>query len=239
MPPGARRDPAGVVPRPGRRARRPRAGAWRPVGQLTRPGGDLGARRELLRSSRGPEQRRRGLPEPSGGAVVPPGAGSGRAWPPGLQRRAQEVGVEIAGRGGGDRELGAGWPVAIATGEEEQAWPPRRRAGGVAGKARESCRPGTRPPPFLGSLTWRAELWIRTAPWPERGDRAMWLGLRPPAVREPGCQLSRDQMNLGAEQWTVGCQTCPGSRDRLGTKPGDPETASRCSIWPVIPFGTA
>lgn len=107
-----------------------------------------------------PEQRWPRLPKPGGWADVPRGAGSGRAWPPGLQRRAQEVGVERAGRGRGQGALGA------EAGLSQSRPGKRNRLGrldagreGVAGKARESCRPGTRASTFL------------LKPGPQRGCR--------------------------------------------------------------------
>lgn len=111
------------------------------------------------------------FPSLAAGPTCPPGAGSGRAWPPGLQRRAQEVGVERAGgRGRGQGALGA------EAGLSQSRRGKRNRLGrldagreGVAGKARESCRPGTRPPPFFGSLALREGLRIRTTYWRKVG----------------------------------------------------------------------
>lgn len=110
------------------------------------------------------------FPSLAAGPTCPPGAGSGRAWPPGLQRRAQEVGVERAGRGRRQGALGA------EAGLSQSRRGKRNRLGhldagreGVAGKARESCRPGTPASTFLrkpGSQRW---LRIRTTYWRKVG----------------------------------------------------------------------
>lgn len=129
-----------------------------------------------------PKQRWRRLPEPSCWADVPPGGRSGRAWPPGLQRRAQEVGVERAGRWAGTGSAGSGGQsVAIA-------WRKRNRLGGlagregVAGKAREDSRPGT------GRLRWwEAEPERRAAViGPSGGKGRQDLGRPEAGLQEPG-----------------------------------------------------
>lgn len=135
-----------------------------------------------------PKQRRWRLPKPSGWADVPRGAGSGRAWPPGLQRPGSGSGSgESWLRGRGQGALGA------ETGLSQSRRGKRNRLGcldagweGVAGKAREGSRPGTRPPPFFGSLTGRGGggLLDQDRPcWWERGSRA--CGHSQAALQEP------------------------------------------------------
>lgn len=88
-------------------------------------------------------------------ADVPPGAERpGLAWPPGLQRQAQEVGVEQAGLRGGDRELWEQRQLS-QSGKRNRLGCPDAGREGAAGKAREGSRAGTGPPPFFGSLARR------------------------------------------------------------------------------------
>lgn len=102
-------------------------------------------------------------PEPRGWegtqADVPPGA---KAAGPGLASRAPAPGSGSGSGSGASRPRGRGQGVLGAEAgcrnrnhnrEEEQACVPVEGWEGVAGKAREAGRAGTRPPPFFGSLT--------------------------------------------------------------------------------------
>lgn len=98
------------------------------------------------------------LPSPGSGTRLRLTCPWGPAAGPGLASGAPRAGLRkwewsepASGRGQG--ALGA--EAAVAIGEEEQAWLPRCRAGGAAGKAREGIRAGTGPPPFFGSLAGR------------------------------------------------------------------------------------
>ena len=109
MLPGDCRGPGRVAPRPGRRGRRPTAGAWRPVGQSARwvEAWGVGGR-----PARPGQWWQRPPPEPrvwdKARADVPLGP-SARAWPglQGSKSRAQEVGVEQAGLGAGTGSAGS------------------------------------------------------------------------------------------------------------------------------------
>lgn len=144
-----------MAPRPGRRGRWPTAGAWRPVSQSTRW---VEAKELDVRPGR-PGQWWQQPPEPRGRdrtqADVPPGA---KAAGPGLASKAPEPGSGSGSgasrpRGRGQGVLGAKAGCRNHNREEEQACVPVEGWEGVAGKAREGGRAGTRPPPFFGSLT--------------------------------------------------------------------------------------
>lgn len=130
MLPGDCRGPGRVAPRPGRRGRRPTAGAWRPVGQSARwvEAWGVGGR-----PARPGQWWQRPPPSPGSGTRLGLTCPWGRAPGPGLASRAPRAGLRkwewskpASGRGQG--ALGA--EAAVAIGEEEQAWPPRCRAGG-------------------------------------------------------------------------------------------------------------
>lgn len=132
------------MPMPGRRGRRPGAGAWRPV-ERGRPGG--GPRKVDARP--GPRRADRRRPRSAGRAATARAADVPGAQRPGQACRApapaQEVGVgRPAGRGQG--ALGAAAAAGRAAGwrnrEEEQAWPARgeaRRGGAAGGGGREGA----------------------------------------------------------------------------------------------------
>lgn len=188
-----------MAPRPGRRGRRPRAGAWRPVGQSARWGGGRGRKvggLHVLGSGEG------SLPSPgpaTGLGLTRPRGPSGLAWPPGLQCWAQEVGVERAGLRGGDRELWEQRQLS-QSGKRNRLGGPDAGREGAAGKAREGSRAGIGPPPFFGSLARRGGLQGQ-ARW-ETGSRArgteMGLGEQGRAALEQRDGERQSHVQLGA-----------------------------------------
>lgn len=175
-PPGARRIPAGVVPRPGRRERRPQAGAWRPFGSADqtgwRPRRKVGSPDVL--SSVGHD-----FPSLVAGPTCPRGPG---AAGPGLQGSSAGLRKwewrEPAGGGGRElweqrpacrnRDGGRGTGLAAST-QGGRGWPGKHvRAAGP--------EPGL----HLSSEAWPSEgLRIRTACWRKGGCRARgWPSVR-------------------------------------------------------------
>lgn len=117
------------------------------------------------------------FPSLAAGPTCPPGAGSGRAWPPGLQRRAQEVGVERAGRGRGQGALGAetGLSQSRRGGRGTGLAASTQGGRGCPGKHVRAASP--EPGLHLSSEAWPPKgLRIKTTPW-RNGGGAQSQGL--------------------------------------------------------------
>lgn len=131
------------------------------------------------------------FPSLAAGPTCPPGAGSGRAWPPGLQRRAQEVGVESRPGAGAGSSGSRGRPVAIATGGRGTGLAASTQGGrGWPGKHVRAA--GPEPGLHLSSEAWLSEgLRIRTTCWRKRGgQQSQWLAISQADLQEPEAALT-------------------------------------------------